>query len=130
MAYSAEHGGELWVEIPDVGTFHVAAGAGSMTAFVGESVAPDAILDAYYGSALPLAAQARGLEILHASAVVVGSTSSVAAFCGSSGVGKSTVAFGLATRGHGHWADDAVAFRVGPAGEITAAPLPYEPKLR
>jgi hypothetical protein len=131
MAYSAADRGAFWIEIPDVGTFHLAAGSGSVTAFVGETVAPESILDAFYGSALPLVVQAaRGFEILHGSAVVVSGTSSVAAFCGSSGAGKSTVAYGLSRRGHTQWADDAVAFRVGLGGEITAAWLPYEVKLR
>jgi hypothetical protein len=130
-AYSDEDGGALWIEIPHVATFHLAAGATSVTAFVDDAASPDSVRDAFYGSALPLAVQAaHGFEILHGSAVLAREKGWVAAFCGASGVGKSTVAYGLSSRGHRQWADDAVAFAVGPSGEVCAAALPYEVKLR
>jgi hypothetical protein len=74
-----------------------------------------------------MALQARGLEALHASAVVV--PSGLAAFCATSETGKSTVAFGLRRRGFPQWSDDAVVFRTDDAA-ATAIPLPFEVRLR
>lgn len=57
-------------------------------------------------AALPLLLQAVGHEAIHASAVQT--AAGVVAFCGFSGAGKTTVAYGLARRGHALWADDVV----------------------
>jgi hypothetical protein len=54
----------------------------------------------------------------------------VAAFCGISESGKSTVAYGLASRGYGHWGDDALAFRTDTGQSVTAVGLPFTVKLR
>jgi hypothetical protein len=130
-AYGSRRAGELWLEVPNVATFHLRAGDAVVNAAPEESVDAEAVLDAYYGAALPLVVQAtRGLEVLHASAVRVPSRGYVAAFCGSSESGKSTVAYGLAARGHGHWGDDAVAFRIDGVHSVTAVGLPFTVKLR
>jgi hypothetical protein len=114
-----------------VAIFHLPAGGDMLTAFPDESVDAEAVLDAYYGGALPLVVQAtRGLEVLHASAVRVRQRGHIAAFCGISESGKSTVAYGLAARGHDHWGDDAVSFRVDGAQSATAVGLPFTVKLR
>lgn len=131
MAYGSQQAGEIWLDVPDVATFHLPAAGASLTAIPAESVALEALLDAYYGTALPLALQAaRGLEVLHGSAVLFPSRGSVVAFCGSSGSGKSTVGYGLSARGYSQWADDAVAFRVDGAQSPTAVGLPFTVKLR
>ena len=62
--------------------------------------------DVYWRSVLPLVLQSRGVQALHASAVV--GPSGVVAICGRSGSGKSTTAFGLSRRGYRLWSDDAV----------------------
>ena len=130
-AYGSRQAGELWLEVPGVVTFHVPAGGAVMTAIVDDGVDTDAVLDAYYGIALPLALQATlGFEALHASGVLVRSRSCVAAFCGMSESGKSTVAYELAARGHRPWADDAVAFHVDGTQSVTAVGLPFTIKLR
>ena len=54
----------------------------------------------------PLVLHLLGFEALHASAV--GTVDGIVAFCGMSGTGKSTVAYGLTRRGLSPWADDVV----------------------
>jgi hypothetical protein len=130
-AYGARRGDEIWLDVPDVASFHLPAGGAFLTALAEESVDSEAVLDAYYGTALPLVIQAtRGLEVLHGSAVFVPSQASVVAFCGTSGAGKSTVGYGLAARGYSHWADDAVAFRVDGMRSLTSVGLPFTVKVR
>lgn len=59
------------------------------------------------GQGLPIAAALQGLEVLHASAVRMGSAS--AAFVAPSGTGKTSLALHLLTHGAGFIADDVVA---------------------
>jgi hypothetical protein len=130
-AFGWRHDEGLWVEVPDVATFHLPDSGAVLTAFPDESADWEAVQDAYYGAALPLVVQAtRGLEVLHASAVLVAAKDRAAAFCGISESGKSTVAYGLAGRGHLHWSDDALAFRMDPTQGATAVGLPFTAKLR
>jgi hypothetical protein len=130
-AFGWRHDGGIWVEVPGVASFRLPDGGTALTAFPAEAADREAVLDAYYGAALPLVVQAaRGLEVLHASGVLVAAKDRVAAFCGISGSGKSTVAYGLAARGHLHWGDDALAFRVDPVQGATAVGLPFTVKLR
>ncbi len=73
-------------------------------------------------SALPLAVQARGTQVLHASAVC--GPAGVVALCGVSAAGKSTL---CAATAHGEVravADDALPFRLRD-GEATALTLPF-----
>jgi hypothetical protein len=130
-AYGWRRDGEFGVDVPDVATFHLTAGDTSLTAIPEEPVLPGAVLDAYYGTALPLIVQAtQGVEVLHGSAVLVPSRGRVVAFCGISQSGKSTVANGLAARGYGHWADDAVAARMDGSHSVTTVGLPFAVELR
>jgi hypothetical protein len=130
-AYGWRSAGEIGLEVPDVATFHLRAGGISLTAIPEASVDSEAVLDAYYGDALPLVVQAvHGLEVLHGSAVLVPSQGGVVAFCGMTESGKSTVSYGLAARGYSQWADDAVAFRVDGPQSVTAVGLPFTIKLR
>ena len=78
-------------------------------------------------SLLPLVLQARGTQVLHASAIV-GKTG-IVVLCGVSGAGKSTLAAALMQRGHTLAADDAVPFRVQ-GGRACAYPLPFSLRLR
>lgn len=130
-ALGARRNGELWVEVPGVAAFHLEAGSSTLRAVATGSVETDAVLDAYFGTALPLAAQAAcGLEVLHGSAVLDPSLRHVVAFCGPSEAGKSTIAFGLTARGYHQWADDAVAFCLRPPRSVETVGLPFTPKLR
>jgi hypothetical protein len=62
--------------------------------------------DTFWRSVLPLFLQHRGVQVLHASAVV--GPDGVVGFCGRAGAGKSTVAYGLSRRGYRLWSDDAL----------------------
>jgi hypothetical protein len=131
IAYGRRENGAVWVKVPAVATFCLSPGGTALTATPAEGADQDAVLDAYLGTALPFALQATcGVEVLHASAVHMPREGCVAAFCGISQAGKSTVAYGLAARGHGHWADDAVAFEIQDDRSLRAVGLPFLVNLR
>jgi hypothetical protein len=102
-------------------------GPGGVEAVAPEDVATEKIRDAHRRLVLPLALQVLGQEVLHASAVAV--EAGAVAFCGSSGTGKSTVAYSLARRGHPPCADDAAAIEFGRRWP-ELIPLPFALKLR
>jgi hypothetical protein len=124
LGYTA--GGVRWMHLPGLATFRLDAGD-VITAFGADGASGDRIQEVFGRSVLPFALQASGLEVLHASAIVMGP--GVVAFCARSGTGKSTLAYGLAGRGHPLWADDAVAFEAAACGP-RAIPLPFRLKLR
>ena len=68
------------------------------------------------------------VRVLRGASVVIGPGEFVA-LIGASGVGKSTVAYGLAALEHTQWADDALAFRIDGPNAI-AVTLPFVLKLR
>jgi hypothetical protein len=108
-----------------VGTFTF--GPGGVDAVASENVTVEKIRDAHRRLVLPLALQALGQEVLHASAVAV--EAGAVAFCAESGTGKSTLAYSLARRGHSLCADDAVAVECGRRGP-EVIPLPFALRLR
>jgi hypothetical protein len=118
--------GHWWMRWPDVATFRCnRAGAVDATPNVG--INPDRVDDLYQRTVQPLALQALGWEVLHASAVRFGE--GVVAFCGERGAGKSTIAYALAARGHPQAADDTLVFEP-PPGAVGALLLPFQPRLR
>jgi hypothetical protein len=119
------HAGERWLQLPGVATFTF--GPSGVEAVAGEDVAIERIRDAHRRLVLPLALQALGQEVLHASAVAF--ETGAVAFCAESGTGKSTVAYALGQRGHPPCADDAVAIRPGRRGP-ELIPLPFALRLR
>ena len=120
-------GGEHVIDLPGVARFRFGGRSGEVTAIAQPSVDRAAIADAFRRDVLPVALQALGQEVLHASAVL--EPRGVVALCGYSRTGKSTIAYGLSRRGYPLWADDAVA--VDLAGScIRAVPLPFEIRLR
>jgi hypothetical protein len=112
--------------VAGVGSFEFDALAERVTAHPQASVPLAVIEETYARSVLPVVLQSRGTEVLHASAVRAGG---VVAFCGASGIGKSTLAFALSRRGHQLWADDAVAIGLRRPSAI-AFSLPFEIRLR
>src|SRR5205823_1705698 len=84
--------------------------------------------DLFRTAVVPLALQVFGYEVLHASAVRT--ESGVSAFCGLSGTGKSTVAYGLSRRGYPLWADDAVVFSAVDEGTTHCFRIPFAFHLR
>ena len=119
--------GEHWLRIPGVATYRFGDIAGEATAVPEPDARREAVVDAYYRAVLPMALQTRGLEVMHASAVVL--RRGVVAFCGPSHAGKSTLAYAVARRGFAVWADDAVAFDLAEE-PVSALPLPFRLRLR
>lgn len=119
------HAEEAWLHLPGVATFTF--GPSGVEAVAREDVAIEKIRDAHRRLVLPLALQALGQEVLHASAVAF--ETRAVAFCAESGIGKSTVAYSLARRGHPPCADDAVAIEPGRRGP-ELIPLPFALRLR
>lgn len=119
-------GEDCWMHLPDLASFRFSSTTGEVTA-IAEAVEENLIHDAYHRRVLPMALQVRGREVLHASAVRT--TSGVTVFCGVSGSGKSTIAYGLDRRLCHVWADDMVTFETATGGPITV-PLPFKIRLR
>ena len=94
---------------------------------VADGASPEEIEDAWVRSVLPLVVQARGTQVLHASAVAT--PGGMVALCGTSTAGKSTLAAALLARGREVVADDALAFEAGGDG-VDAFPLPFRLRLR
>lgn len=123
----ATDGGGGLLYLPGLAGYRFAAGLPQVEAFPEPGVADDTVTEGYYRVALPLALQAGGYEVLHASGVQ--DARGVHVFCGASGAGKSTVAYALGRRDFQVWADDAVTFTVR-RGRILAVPLPFALRLR
>jgi hypothetical protein len=119
------HADERWLHLPGVATFSF--DSTGVEAVARDDVALDKIRDAHRRLVLPLALQALGQQVLHASAVQF--ERGAVAFCGESGTGKSTVAYGLVRRGHPPCADDAVAVDLA-RGAPELIPLPFALRLR
>jgi hypothetical protein len=125
-AYGSRNAAGLRIHFPDLADFSVRNGEDEIVA---ETRAPSAVVhDLFRTAVVPLALQASGYEALHASAVRIGA--GVAAFCGFSGSGKSTVAYGLSRRGYPLWGDDAVVFAAGREGNVSCFPIPFTLSLR
>lgn len=127
LAYCHALNGAICVDMPEVASFSYEPGAANVRAIPRQPLAPGFILETYYHCVLPLMLPALGTEVLHASAVI--GADGVAALCGTSGTGKSTIAVALARRGYSMWADDAVAVDTAAPGP-TAIPLPFTVRLR
>lgn len=125
--------GEHRIEIARVGRYRFVPGAAEVRAEPCAGTSPATLHAAYLATVLPLALQAAGHQLLHASAI--DTPQGVIAFCGHSGTGKSTFAAALAQRGHPQWADDAVWWEIerDENGEPTGARtrrLPFQQRLR
>jgi hypothetical protein len=127
FAYCRILNGRPRVDVPGLATFCYEGDPEQVRALPHRPLRPDLVLDTYHRRVLPMMLPALGTEVLHASAVIA--PGGVAAFCGVSGTGKSTVAMGLARRGLAIWADDAVAIDTSGPRPRTI-PLPFEVRLR
>jgi hypothetical protein len=126
-AYGGQEAEGYWLVVPGVGQFLVNSKADVVDASIEGSVARELVDDTFRRIVLPLAVQARGSEVLHASAVLTGS--GVVGFCGVSGSGKSTFAFALGKGVNAVYADDALALEWTPDG-FDVARLPFRLSLR
>ena len=107
--YGCTVGGLCWMCWPGRVSFRFRPLADEVLAVAQSSLQTDFIHDTYRRQALPMILQVRGHEVLHASAVAM--PQGVVALCGESGVGKSTLAYGLHRRGYRLCADDAIGFQ-------------------
>lgn len=126
-AYGGRAEDGYWLRVPGVGEFSIRRVDETVDASVEPGVSCDLVEDTFRRIVLPLAVQARGDEVLHASAVF--SAAGVVAFCGVSGTGKSTLAFAMGRHGYRVFADDALAVHSS-AGGANAALLPFRLSLR
>lgn len=120
-------GDDHWIHVDGRGAFRFARDGGGVTAMPASDVDIALVEDTFRRIILPLALQAQGREVLHASAVRT--PAGVIALCAVAGTGKSTLACGLSRRGHRLWADDAVCFELN-AAAVAAMPLPFTLRLR
>jgi hypothetical protein len=127
VARSGTVGRERWVDVPTLGEFVFDEITDEVRAHVRARTGLARVRDTYRRAVLPMILQARGIEVLHASAVLT--ERGVLALAGPSGVGKSTLAMGLAGQGHRPWADDAVGWDVSD-GVPRVLPLPFGLRLR
>lgn len=126
-AYGQTSGGEYQMYLPKVGSFSFGSHSHEVTAIGENAVPPGWIVDAYHRVIVPLTLQVRGIQVLHASAVLA--PHGVIALCATKETGKSTLAFALGQRGYSVWADDAVAF-TATSESVQALSLPFHLRLR
>ena len=124
VAYGGRLDGRGWMVLPGVGAY--VFDDRTVQAFPEDGAGESLVADGYRRTVLPMALQALGREVLHASAVR--RPDGVVALCAISGSGKSTLAYGLSRRGHPLWADDAVVLEPTPEGFRTL-PLPFTLRL-
>jgi hypothetical protein len=129
-AYSYADSSEQWMHLPGIASFRFGS-RGEEALVVPEPRRPPIgramIEDVYQRAVLPMALQAHGQEVIHASAVIT--ENGVVAFCGQSQTGKSTVAYGLHRRGYRVWADDTLVFDAS-AEFVQAIPYPHRLRIR
>lgn len=121
--------GEYRIRFPGLATFAFRPGEANACFTAAPTTPRHVVDDLFLTAALPLMLQVAGCEALHASAVQM--AGGVFAFCGFSGTGKTTFAYGLTRRGHTLYADDVVALSTtGGEPRIYTSPLPYTVNLR
>ena len=126
-AYGYPAHGQNWLHVPGLATFRFLRADQPVVGIPIGSADRVSVRDAFERTALPMALQSLGRQVLHASGVR--GPTGVIAFCGESGTGKSTLAYAAGRRGNELWADDAVAFEVDGHG-VAAIPLPFRVLLR
>jgi hypothetical protein len=115
--------GAAWIVIPGIAAFRFADDGPVVARPDGAS--ETMIREAWLRSVLPLVVQARGFQVLHASAISTGK--GVLAICGVSTSGKSTLAAAMHARGHVVVADDALGF--APADEVVLIQHDVRPRV-
>ena len=127
-AFGEEVGGTYRISFPGLARFVFRPPSTKIRATFGPLAAEDLVIDLFRTTVRPVALQILGFEALHASSVRAGED--VLAFCGTSGTGKSTVAYGLSRRGWPLWSDDAVIFDTEASTGVRCFQLPYTVQLR
>jgi hypothetical protein len=127
LFYCFTHEQQFWMCVPEIANFCYDDRTEEVQAFALPSASSATILETYYRTVLPVMLQGLGTEVLHASGICA--SDGIAAFCGVSMTGKSTIAYGLSQRGYRLWADDAIAFELFDRG-LLALPLQSDIRLR
>ncbi len=117
--------GQQWICWPGFAAFRF--DACGIEAFPARAIDPAHVTDLCRRSVEPLALQALGWEVLHASAV--STPAGLVAFCGECESGKSTLAYTLSRRGYRQFADDSLVMQVDEAG-VRGLNLPFGIRLR
>ena len=117
--------GRRFVDVPGVASFAFDQ-TGPVVA-TAEASSDELVRDTWIRSVLPLVVQARGRQVLHASAVRT--DGGIVAFCGQAGAGKSTLAAILHGDGYEVVADDALGIEPSETG-VAAFPIPFRLRLR
>jgi hypothetical protein len=112
-------GDSYWLEWPGVARFTFTPGQATTRAMPWPGADRGVVVDAFERFVVPLVLHAGGREALHASAISCSGTSAIA-FCAPSGTGKSTVACGLAMRGHTVVTDDGLLVEDGTPPRVSA----------
>lgn len=126
--------GQSWIDGPTrwiwwqrAGLFRCASDALAVQTWGADGVDRAEVSRLFRREVEPLMLQARGWEALHGSAVA-GARGAVA-FCGTSGSGKSTMAYALSRRGRRHLADDHLVLSVDD-DRVHLCPRSFEASLR
>jgi hypothetical protein len=125
-AYAYISGIDHWLHVPNVASYRFDRKESEITAYPQPAVKLEKVRDIFSRVVLPIALHARGLEVLHASALLT--PAGVVAFCAMADTGKSTTAFAMSQRGYQQWADDAVPFEIED-GKVIALPLSFGIRL-
>lgn len=121
-AYGGRRDRAYWLRVPSVGEYILEPGRGPVIAAAEPGVAHADVEEAFRRIVTPLAMQALGDEVMHASASLT--PTGVVGFCGTSGAGKSSLAYALTRKGLPVFADDALVVRTaGRAVEVSAPPF-------
>ena len=125
VAWGGALGGRWAMHWPGLGTYQFGP-FGDVDVFPAPGADREALHDSFIRGVLPVVLVGREHEALHASAI--GAGGHVIAFCARSGVGKSSLALGLAARGRSHWADDTVLLTAEP-GTPQSWSLPFPSRV-
>jgi hypothetical protein len=114
-----------WIVWQGHGVFAFSVGSGDVRVWTDRP--PADVAHAFERVLQPVVLQAMDWEVLHAGAAV--GPAGLVAFCGRSGVGKSTLSFAMEHKGWQQLADDSLVFRIE-EGAARAYPLPFARRLR
>jgi hypothetical protein len=127
-AFGTDEDGVYRVYFPGVAQFEFHPPCLRLDALAARAAHEGLVEELFETTVQPLVLQLLGFEALHASAIRDGSR--VVAFCGVSGTGKSTVAYGLSRRGQTLWADDVVVFDAEGRSAVYCTQIPSPARIR
>jgi hypothetical protein len=127
FARAFSDGVRRWIDWPALGLFSFSTKSFDVEIWPAAGAARDTIADIFSRVIQPIVLQAMGWQALHAAAVIM--PFGVAAFCGNSGCGKSTVSYAMGCSGYRQLADDALVLKLE-RNAVRVCPIPFRPGLR